>query len=131
MNLMGLTQSSLVKQFIKYAIVGVIGTSVQSLTLILLVEKMSANPLLGSVIGFIFSLIVSYFINVKWTFKTERKSSFFYKYMIVSISGLGINLLIMFLLVNLIGVWYIWAQMVVIVIVPISNFFLNRYWAFA
>ncbi|WHY19015.1 GtrA family protein [Paenibacillus sp. G2S3] len=131
MNLMGLIQSNIVKQFIKYAIVGVIGTAVQSLTLILLVEKMSANPLLGSVIGFIFSLIVSYFINVKWTFKTERRSSFFYKYMIVSISGLGINLLIMFLMVNLIGLWYIWAQMAIIIIVPISNFFLNRYWAFA
>lgn len=60
-----------------------------------------------------------------------EKEIFFYKYVIVSLSGLGINLLIMFLLVNLLGVWYIWAQVIVIIVVPISNFTLNRYWAFA
>ncbi|OME12882.1 GtrA family protein [Paenibacillus odorifer] len=121
----------IMRQFIKYALVGAIGTILHTSILVFLVEKEGFQPLIGSSAGFIASLIVSYYINLKWTFQLEKKKSFFYKYVIVSLSGLGINLLIMFLLVNLLEVWYIWAQVIVIIVVPISNFTLNRYWAFA
>lgn len=125
-----LLKSKMVSQFVKYGLVGLIGTFIHSGILILLVEFFDYNPLFATTIGFLFSLVCSFLINVSWTFRSKKKFDIFLKYIIVSLLGLGINLLLMFLLVELLGLWYIWAQMVVLVIVPVFNFFLNRYWAF-
>lgn len=122
--------SEVIKQFVKYSLVGLIGTFLQSMTLVLLVENYDFYPLVGSLIGFVFSLMFSFFINAIWTFRSAKKASYFYKYFIVSLFGLGINLFIMFLLVNVLDIWYIWAQLIIIIVVPCINFILNRYWAF-
>ncbi|MGW8958188.1 GtrA family protein [Paenibacillus sp. NPDC055715] len=77
------------------------------------------------------SLIISYYINKKWTFSNrDVKSMAFLKYFMVSCSGLLLNLLILHVLVNIFSVWYTWVQMVIIVVVPLSNLFLNKFWTF-
>lgn len=127
---LGLLQSTF-RQFIKYALVGGIGTTIQTTVLVILVELTKMSPFIATCIGFSCSLIISYYINKKWTFSNrDVKSMAFLKYFIVSCSGLLLNLLILHVLVNIFSVWYIWVQMVIIVVVPLSNFFLNKFWTF-
>src|SRR5690606_33813932 len=124
--------STIITQFIKYGLVGLVGTAIQTSTLIILVELYSFRPIFASIIGFIGSLIVSFILNLKWTFQvSENKAQLFIKYVIVSISGLILNVSIMFIFVDIFGGWYIWAQIIVIIIVPIVNFIMNRFWAFS
>lgn len=117
-------------QFIKYGLVGIVGTIIHTGTLVVLVEYCNMSPYLASIMGFTLSLIISYFINLKWTFNNNNNLSTFLKYITVSLSGLCLNMLIMYIFVDLLSVWYLIAQIVTVIIVPISNFIFNKYWAF-
>ncbi|MBG9794357.1 hypothetical protein ABD76_18315 [Paenibacillus dendritiformis] len=116
-------------QFIKYGLVGIVGTVIHTGTLVVLVEYCSMSPYLASIMGFTLSLIISYFINLKWTFNNNNLSTFF-KYITVSLSGLCLNMLTMYIFVHLFSIWYLVAQIVTVIIVPISNFTFNKYWTF-
>ncbi|MEK4360315.1 GtrA family protein [Paenibacillus sp. FSL M7-1455] len=117
--------------FFKYGIVGIIGTAIHTGVLAFAVEQLSFSPLFGTILGFVFSLITSYFLNLSWTFKLKTKSkNSFVKYAIVCSLGLIINVLIMFVIVNLFELWYLIGQLVSILVVPLFNFVLSQIWVF-
>ncbi|WP_051507113.1 GtrA family protein [Saccharibacillus sacchari] len=117
--------------FLKYGVIGVVGTVLQTGTLFIYVEKGHGDPLVGSTLGFILSLLFSYMANSRWTFrKSERSASALVKYTVVSCAGLLLNLLILFLFDRVFGWWYGYGQIASIVLVPIHNFILNKAWAF-
>jgi len=117
--------------FIKYGVIGVFGTLLQTGTLFLYVEKGHGDPLIGSALGFILSLLFSYAANSLWTFKESgRSASTLIKYTVVSCAGLVLNLLIIYLFDRVLGWWYGYGQITAIVLVPIHNFILNKAWAF-
>jgi putative flippase GtrA len=85
----------------------------------------------GAVAGFIGALLVSYILNYRWSFDSSRPHvSSLWRYALVSVSGLVLNTTMVSAIVNYLQWWYLTAQLSVIWIVPISNFILNRYWAF-
>lgn len=117
--------------FIKYGVIGVGGTLLQTGTLLLYVEKGHGSPLVGSTLGFVLSLLFSYAANARWTFKqSKRSASVLVKYTVVSLAGLLLNLLILYLFDQVFGWWYVYGQITSIVLVPIHNFILNKAWAF-
>ncbi|MUG47204.1 GtrA family protein [Paenibacillus woosongensis] len=117
--------------FIQYGIVGVIGTIIHTSVLTICVELFSIRPLISTVIGFLFSLITSYILNSFWTFKSAsmQKGSFL-KYFITCLLGLIINMVIMYIVVDIANKSYLFAQFIAVVIVPIFNFTLSKYWVF-
>ncbi|WP_251035853.1 GtrA family protein [Paenibacillus sp. ISL-20] len=121
----------IVSQFTKYALVGIIGTGIQTSILIMFVEVYNFQVIVATTMGFICSLLVSFFINFRWTFGRNKLTIYsFVKYLIVSLSGLLLNISILYIMVDLLGIWYIWAHILTLVVVPISNFTLNRMWTF-
>ncbi|MBP1308130.1 putative flippase GtrA [Paenibacillus sp. 1182] len=119
-------------QFLKYGFVGAFGTLIHTSTIILLVEKLNFEPIFSSFIGFIFSLVISYFINRQWTFSTSGKGGkILVKYTLVSLTGLVLNLSIMYVIVYAFHFSYLLGQFFALIIVPIFNFILNKYWTFA
>ena len=122
---------SLSRKIIRYAVVGVIGTAVHFGVLAALVELFGVEPVTSSTIGFIVTVIVSYVLNHRWTFRSDRgHRSALPRYIIVSITGMLLNTGIMFLTVHVFGLWYILGQCLVVVVVPITNFALNYRWSF-
>jgi putative flippase GtrA len=121
----------MLKKFTKYATVGAIATLIYMGILVALVEILQLDPVLSSVIAFIFILIGSYYANRSWTFRSNRTHGYtFPRYIMVSLSGLLLNTGLMFLTVNILGWWYISGQMIALAAVPLSNFILNFYWSF-
>ncbi|MCL6601785.1 MAG: GtrA family protein [Paenibacillus sp.] len=117
-------------QFVRYGFVGVIGTAVHTGTLWLLTELVGFNPLMSSTIGFLFSLIISYYLNSILTFKKGFNLGVFLKYFVVSSFGLLVNLSILFTFDHILLMNYMVGQVVSIFVVPVLNFALNKYWAF-
>lgn len=117
-------------QFVSYIFVGVIGTIAHTGTLWMLTEKLDIDPLLSSTAGFLISLIISYYLNSILTFKRGFHINFFLKYLIVSSMGLVVNLSILFTVEHIFLMNYMIGQVIAIVVVPIINFALNKYWAF-
>ncbi|WP_018753875.1 GtrA family protein [Paenibacillus sanguinis] len=115
--------------FIKYGLVGVLGTIVHTAILTLCVEFLNINPKYSTVLGFIGSLILSFKLNSIWTFKGTKNS--FFKYAAVCSVGLLLNVFIMILFVDILRYSYLIGQGVAIILIPIFNFTLSRYWVFS
>ena len=115
----------------RYAVVGVIGTAIHFGVLAVLVELAALDAVLASAAGFLVTLMVSYVLNHRWTFESSAPhGATFGRYAAVSLLGLGLNSMIMYLAVNIFGLWYILAQALVVIVVPAVNYTLNRSWTF-
>ena len=116
----------------RYAVVGVIGTVLHIGSLIGLVEWFNVDVVVSSVIGFIFALLVSYVLNRVWVFKSNRKHGpAMTRYVLVSLTGLSLNVGIMYLIADILHWWYGWGVGIVVIVVPITNFILNYSWSFS
>lgn len=116
----------------RFAMVGVLSTIIHVGTLTLMVEKLNQNPVPASALGFILAVVISYLCNYRWTFApTGNHKEYFLKYVLVCVIGFILNISIMYLTVNIWGMWYLLGATCVLTIVPISNFLLNKFWVFA
>jgi len=116
----------------KYLVVGGLGTVTHLSLLYIAVETFSLPPLLGSCVAFVWVVIQSYFLNRNWTFQSDKEhTSALPRYLVVSGIGFATNLTIMFVMLNILGLWYMLAQASAAVVVPLSNFLLNKYWTFS
>lgn len=118
-------------RILRYAVVGVLGTAIHFGVLVALVEWAAVDAVLASAVGFFVTLMVSYVLNHRWTFESRAPhGAAFGRYAAVSLLGLGLNSLIMYLAVHIFGLWYILAQALVVIVVPAVNYLLNRSWTF-
>ena len=81
-------------------------------------------------------IIVGQIIRVM-TIEDEKKKSKFslfvaqtVKYFLVGGIGVGVNLGLLYILTDFLGIWYILSQGIAIAISITNNFFLHRYWTF-
>ncbi|MBF0621268.1 MAG: GtrA family protein [Magnetococcales bacterium] len=124
-------QSHLLKQMVRYGIAGVLGATLHTGILVLLVQWLDLNPTLSTTVGFIVTVVVTFHINKHWTFDTrEIASTALYRYVIISCIGLALNAGCMHLTTITFNLHYLIGQGIVIVLIPINNFILNYYWTF-
>lgn len=118
-------------QLIRYLLVGGLGTVAHLMVLVISVELAGLSATWGAVLGYLCALLISFIFNHKWTFSSKKSYlSSFPKYVLVSVSGLVLNAMMVSGLVNHFGWWYLSAQLIVIWVVPITNYLLNKYWSF-
>jgi putative flippase GtrA len=116
---------------VRFAGVGVIGTSVHYLTLIFFVQVISVDPLLSSVIGFILGALVNYFLNYHITFRsTKQHREAMIKFFTVALIGLTLNSFIMALAIKIFSLYYLSAQVTATGVILMWNFAGNRLWTF-
>lgn len=121
----------MILQLIKYAGVGIIGTIVQYIILILLVQLFSVLPVIASTLGYITGAFVNYYLNYHFTFESnKRHHEAMLKFFIVAGIGLFINVLIMHALIEFASSPYIVAQIAATGSVLAWGFLANRIWTF-
>jgi putative flippase GtrA len=90
----------LVAQFLKFGIVGAIAFCIDYGTLMLLSQGMGMNPVLAAAVSFSVSVVFNYIASMKYVF-THRddlsKRAEFVIFIVLSVIGLGINELCMWL----------------------------------
>jgi len=121
----------ILRQFIKFAGVGVVGTAVQYTTLFLLVQAAGIYPVMASTAGFVLGAFVNYYLNYIYTFRSS-KSHFdaMPKFFSVAAVGLFLNGLIMQFFISYFALPYIFAQLIATGLVLLWNFAANRMWTF-
>tara|TARA_Y100001970_G_scaffold293025_1_gene437266 strand:+ start:2322 stop:3476 length:1155 start_codon:yes stop_codon:yes gene_type:complete len=118
--------------FIKYSIVGIIGTAVDIGSLYILVDYFAFGVIFASSISFILAVVNNFILNKIWTFENKSKNyrKLFIKFLIVSIIGLGLTLISMQILVFTFKIWYLFAKAITSIIVMLWNFLANKFWTF-
>jgi putative flippase GtrA len=125
-------KKEILTQFIMFAGVGAIGTLAHYSVLICFVQYLGIIPVAASTIGFIVGAIVNYFLNYRWTFKSQKKHfPTISKFILIAFLGMLLNGLIMMISIELLFLHYLISQILATGIVLLWNFIGNRLWTFS
>lgn len=115
-------------QLIRFGIVGVIAAVTDVGTLVLLKELLHIEVLLASMISFCVSVTVNYILSMAFVFKskTENKLKEFIVFVLLSVGGLCLNQIILWIGVKFTTVYYLAIKLFAMVIVPIYNFITRK-----
>ncbi len=123
---------ALLKQFTAFAGTGAIATGIQYLILILLKELGGLPAPWASGIGYGIAAFFNYQMKYHWVFASDRRHrEAAPRYALVSASGLTLNTALMYLFTEVLGMFYLLAQVITTGIVLVWNFAINRHWTFA
>ena len=118
-----------VKQFSKFAVVGITSLAVDYILLLVLVELLHVDFLIATSASFLASVVVNYFLSMRYVFSRRddlsRKREFTI-FAVLSAVGLGLNDLFMFVGVAVLGVGYQVMKLISTFMVTWYNFFSRR-----
>ena len=114
----------LIIQLFKFGIVGVIALLIDVGVLLILREIFNMDVLIASGISFCVSVTANYILSMLFVFesKDNNKAREFLIFVILSIGGLLLNQLIMWLGTDIFAIYYMWVKIFALLFVPIYNF---------
>jgi len=119
------------RQFIQYAMVGVMGTIVHYCVLLMLHELFFVATLIATTVGAIAGAGVNYALNYIYTFKSKQPHQLtMIRFFIVALLGLLLNYVTMAKLQEYAAWHYLFSQILATLMVLIMGYFLNKYWTF-
>jgi putative flippase GtrA len=119
-------------QLIKFALVGITGMGLDFGTTWLLKEKIKINKFVANACGFSIAVVNNFILNKYWTFDNQNPiaTEQFVKFLVISIVGLGINSLLLFILLKKIKGNFYLVKLAVIGLVFFWNFSANYLYTF-
>ena len=121
-----LIDNKLIKQILKFIVVGGSAFLIDYLLMIFLKEVIHINYLVASIISFCVSVIYNYLLSIFWVFETDKSKSTtttFTVFIVLSVIGLVINTIMMYLLVDGTKLMpYTWAKIIATAVVMVYNF---------
>lgn len=119
-------------KFLKFGAVGASGMAIDFSLTYLFKEIIRVQKYVANAIGFSCAAVSNYFINRVWTFNdhSPEMTLQFTKFFVVSLAGLGINTLILYLLVKKFRMNFYLAKLFAIAVVMLWNFGINFVYTF-
>lgn len=115
----------LIEQIMKFGVVGVIAFIIDYGLLVLLTELFKINYLVSATVGFTVSVIFNYLASMRFVFTHKEdmtKTKEFVIFVVLSVVGLGINDLLMWLGTDMIGIPYFITKLFATAVVMVWNF---------
>ena len=119
----------LIAQISKFGVVGGTAFLIDYGVMIALTELCGINYLISSGISFVVSVIYNYILSVRWVFEVDEngdKRKEFVIFIVLSLIGLGLNQLLMWVFVSMIHIFYMVAKIIVTAIVMLYNFITRK-----
>lgn len=119
----------LMTQIVKFGFVGVLSFLIDYGILIFLTEVIGIHYLISSGISFSVSVIVNYILSITYVFdsnKDNNKIKEFVIFVVLSIGGLVINQIIMWLCVDLMDIYYMISKIGATAVVMVYNFITRK-----
>ena len=115
----------LIEQIVKFGFVGFLCFFLDYGIMVLLTEQFGVDYLLSSGISFTVSVVVNYILSVTFVFETDKNKNRFGEFVIfviLSVIGLGINALCMWVAVEFIHIHYMLSKIGATAVVMVYNF---------
>jgi len=128
-----LKRTNLTSTFFRYNIVAITASGVDLMLLILLTEIAGLWYLISAIIASVSGGIVAFILERHWTFKKKDNEIIkqVYKYILIWLFSIFLNISLLYLFVDSFGVQYIISKVIVAVLVGIGfNFITHKYYIF-
>jgi len=119
-------------KFIKFCVIGFSGMILDFGTTWVLKEKIRINKYIANSAGFTLAATSNYILNRLWTFHSENQQILkeYLSFMLISVAGLIINNLVIFLLHDKMRMNFYLAKLLSIGVVTLWNFIMNYFITF-
>jgi putative flippase GtrA len=116
----------------KFGLVGLSGMAIDFSITWVCKEKLRFNKYLSNSLGFCFAVTSNFVLNRYWTFESIAQpfTAQFARFMLVSLSGLAINNVLLYLLVKKLKSNFYLLKLIVIGLVFFWNYFVNFLFTF-
>jgi putative flippase GtrA len=123
---------SLPARFAAFVFVGGLCLAANTLTLWLLTSRLGVHYLLSTLIAFASITPLGFLLNKMLAFRTRREYARIElpRYFGAMAASFALNLGLMYLLVSLLGMWYLSASALVAVLLMVANFVTSDRWSF-
>ena len=124
--------NALDNRLFKFGLVGLSGMAIDFSVTWVCKEKLGFNKYLSNSLGFCFAVTSNFLLNRYWTFESGAQpfTTQFARFMLVSLSGLAINNLLLYLLVKKLQSNFYLLKLIVIGLVFFWNYFVNFLFTF-
>ena len=124
--------NALDNRLFKFGLVGLSGMAIDFSVTWVCKEKLGFNKYLSNSLGFCFAVTSNFLLNRYWTFESGAQpfTTQFARFMLVSLSGLAINNLLLYLLVKKMQSNFYLLKLIVIGLVFFWNYFVNFLFTF-
>ncbi len=120
----------LMKQILRFGVVGGTAFLIDYGFLFLFTEVFGIHYLISSALSFCISVIYNYILSIFWVFdidpEKKKTTSTFVVFIVLSVIGLGINQVLMWVGTDLLGIFYMLTKIVVTGIVMVYNFITRK-----
>ncbi|MBN1458733.1 MAG: GtrA family protein [Armatimonadetes bacterium] len=122
----------MVRQFIKFGVVGFISFTIDAGFYLFLTRLLGVFYIYAKVTSFCIAATNSYILNRRWTFRSRNPDRLrqFAQFLVVASTGAGMNAGIMYLLHGRLRIYDLYAFVVAVGVVMFWNFLVNRAWTF-
>ena len=118
------------KQLFKYLLSGITVAVFELALLYAFTEYLHIWYLFSAILAFFFAFCLSFSLQKFWTFQDTRKEGIPAQvslYLFVSVCNLGINVVALYLLVQVAGLWYMFAQVLINGGIAVWSFVLYKF----
>jgi putative flippase GtrA len=135
LRLLPLSRNQRVREFYKFAIVGISNTLIDFAIYFLLTRFtvfFGEHIIYANVISFSVAVTNSYFWNRRWTFRSidQRRVQQYIKFVIVNCIGLGINSGLLYIFAYEFHIHDLLGKALAVIVTLFWNFLINRLWVF-
>src|SRR5436190_8899539 len=119
-------------QLFKFGLVGASGYVVNLVVFALLVKSADIHHIAAAVLSFCVAVSSNFILNRVWTFRARAGHAGFQaaRFFTVSVGGLGVNLIVLYGLVDLANAPTVASQAIAVAIAMPVNFIGNKLWTF-
>jgi len=124
------SQRPVVAQIFKFLISGGVVAVTELALLYLFTDIVGIWYLFSLVLAFTISFFVSFTLQKFWTFEDKEKGTLRLQlsvYLFVALADLAINAILLYVLVEFFGIWYLWAQVPVYGVIALLNFLIYKF----
>jgi len=123
--------AGMINRLMRHLFVGGIGSILYMAIVAVFVEVFYFHPVLSVTISLVLVALYTYVINRIWVYEsTLVHAKSIPRFVVVAVLALSLNTGVMYLIVEILKLWYFWGLLCTVLIVPPTNFLLNYFWAF-
>jgi len=124
--------TKLLAQIVKFGLVGVVATVLDFLVLFALADFIGLHYLTAAALAFVAATLFNYAASMRYVFTSRfgaaEKHHELLLFVTLSVVGLGLNQLLMWLFVDQVGLYYLVAKIAATVFVMTWNFISRKIW---